>query len=1197
MPSFVHLHLHTEYSLLDGVNRIPALINKAVETKMPAIAISDHGVLYGAFEFWKTARENNIKPIIGCEIYVSPAEMGLKEVVDGDKYFHLLVLAKNLTGYTNLIKLVSRSHTEGFYYRPRADKELLKQYSEGLIVTSACMGSPLGSNIVAGKEKKAIEWLKFFKETFKDDFYIELQRHYSVGTDEIDERELKKYDFETADYIKKQAHLNKTLIKYAREYDIPLIATTDAHYLNEEDAFTQEVLFAIKDGKQLEDPTRRKSYAGTYIKTPEQMMIDFLDLPEAIENTVKIAEKIEEYDITYDRVQPVFFDNNKKKTKEFLDKKVFAGLQEKYSPVTAELKERVNYELKIIDDKGYNDYFLVMADVVQYARDRDIPVSVRGSVAGSVVAFALGIINIEPISWELYFERFLNPERDSPPDIDLDIADIHREELLQYVTQKYGEENVALIATFGRMKTKAAIRDVCRVMGIDLSIADKLSKLVHIKYGRVKPIAQMMKDDVEFANEIKSSAKLTKMREVVENIEGMARHISTHACGVLITPQPITNYIAVQKEGNGGDKIITQVEGTYLEDLGLMKFDFLGLRNLTIIKKAIDLVKQDLSITVDLQKIPQNDPKTFKVFQNGETTAVFQMESSGMKQYLKKLHPETLEDLCFMAAAYRPGPMQFIDPYIDCKQGRAEPEYLVPEMKEILHKTYGFAIYQEQVIRIAVDVAGYTMGEADILRRAMGKKKMSVMKKEEVKFIKGVIKKGYDKQIAEKIWEYMLPFADYGFNKAHAASYAMVSYWTAYLKAHFPIQFVAALIESDINDYDRLVIDIEESERMGIEVLAPSINKSHVRFIVEHSLPMPTHTGVQAGSTGSTSSLQAGSEQGNESIRYGLGGIKGANSHTIEELVRERLESGDYLSFMDSFTRPDFTKVHKKTYEILVQVGAFDQFGDRNQLLKLVEAYYNYADMEHKQRSMGQVGLFGEEVDSQIQKNIRDNLPLTKPATNIEKMNWEKDMLGIFFSTHPLKSFLALFNSKGAICDNKFIENEKDGEVILVGASVISKRQITTKKGDPMAFVKFETVSGGFEGVVFPRTYVQFDSIITPNRLVLVKGKVSDKDGRRSFLVDEIQELKESLMSDIVEESNVVTVGNQVADSVQKIYISIPAGTDKEKVGKIKQFLQKNPGNAKVVFRLEKNGEMKEIELKQGVDYEVVNKAFNRVRV
>jgi len=1160
----VHLHLHTEYSLLDGVNRIAGVVKKAVDTKMPAVAISDHGVLYGAFEFWKTANENNVKPIIGCEIYVSPAERQLRQVIEGDKYYHLLVLAKNLQGYKNLVKLVSRSHLEGFYYRPRADKELLKEYSEGLIVTSACMGSPLGANIVAGKEKKALEWLKFLHSTFKDDFYLELQRHYTVGTDEVDETLLSKYDFETANFIKKQAMLNKRLIEYSKEYNIPLIATTDAHYLNENDAFTQEVLFAIKDGKQIGDPARRKAYAGTYIKTPEEMAIDFADLPLALENTIKIADKVENFDITFNRVQPVFFDNNKKKTKEYLDKEVFTGLKEKYPEVTKDLEERVNYELSIVDDKGYNDYFLVMADVVKYARDRDIPVSVRGSVAGSVVAYALGIINIEPISWELYFERFLNPERNSPPDIDLDIADIHRDELLQYVTTKYGEDNVCLIATFGRMKTKSAIRDVCRVMGIELATADKLSKMVHIKYGRVKPIAQMMEDDVEFAREILGNSSLESMRDVVQNIEGMARHVSTHACGVLITPEPVTNYIAVQKEGNGGDKIITQVEGSYLEDLGLMKFDFLGLRNLTIIKKTVDLVKQDLSINIDIQKIPLDDAKTFQLFQKGETTAVFQMESSGMKQYLKKLHPETLEDLCFMAAAYRPGPMQFIDPYIDCKQGRKEPEYLIPEMKPILEKTYGYAIYQEQVIRIAVDIAGYTMGEADILRRAMGKKKMSVMKKEEKKFINGVIKKGYDKQIALQIWEYMLPFADYGFNKAHAASYAMVSYWTAYLKSHYPIQFIAALIESDINDYDRLVIDIEESERMGIEVLPPSINKSGVKFWIEE-------------------------HESQDCIRYGLGGIKGANSHTIEELVNERVTNSEFNSFMDSFTRPDFTKIHKKTYEILVMVGAFDDFGDRKQLLQMVEPYYSFAEKEHKQRVMGQVGLFGEEIDNQMQQNSKDNLPKVKPASNIEKMQWEKDMLGIFFSTHPLKNYLALFKAKGAICDNRFMENEKDGEVILVGATMVNKRQITTKKGDPMAFVKFETINGVFEGVVFPRTYLEYDSVLIPNILVLVKGKISDKDGRRSFLVDEVAELKDSLMSDIVVEEldNIKPVKQPL-----KIFISIPAGTDREKVDKIRLFLQKNPGDAKVVFKIEKEDGVKQIELKQGVNFEVVSKAF-----
>jgi len=753
------------------------------------------------------------------------------------------------------------------------------------------------------------------------------------------------------------------------------------------------------------------------------------------------------------------------------------------------LENRLNLELEVIHNKGYDDYFLVVMDILNWARSKDIAVGVRGSVAGSVAAYCLDIINLDPLSWELYFERFLNPERPSPPDIDMDFQDDRRDEVISYVESRYGKENVMAICAIGRMKTKAAIRDVARVIGVDLRIADQLSKMVHVKFGKVKPINQMMADDSEFARIINSDKQLIRLKDIVSKVEGMARHVSTHACGYLITPKSVDSYIALQRE-TGGTRIITQQEGMWLEELGLMKFDFLGLRTLTIIKNTLDLIEKYHGTKITTRTIPLTDKKTFKLLGSGNTTGIFQLESPPMQKYLRDLKPQNMEDICFMVSAYRPGAMEYIPQYIDCKYGKLEPVYLVPEMKSILEKTYGFAIYQEQVIKIAVDVAGYTMGQADLLRRAMGKKKIEVMQKEEIRFKEGVIAKGYDESISAKIWSYLLPFADYGFNKAHGASYALIAYWCAYLKANYPIEFVTGLMHSDISDLDRIVIDMNEARKIGYEILAPSINKSAVYFSIENG----------------------------NTIRFGLGAIKHVGMNIVEDIVKERTQNGDYTNLDNFVSRLISYKLTKKALECLIKIGALDDFGKRNQLLNVMPEVIDRATTKVKFDNIGQTDLFASNPTSS--NSIATILPELDDIEAKQKTTWEKELIGTYISGHPLHAY-QIYVQSGKVFDlaaadklNTFNSSKYRFLCLINSVKVI----LTKKDNKPMAFVELEDQYTKLEGVIFPKTYIKLKEKLLDTKPVVIVGTISKRSEKTSLLIDDIidpEQIENSAMIDL----------------------------------------------------------------------------------
>lgn len=1160
---FVHLHVHTEYSMLDGLNRINDVVKKVKENNMGAVAMTDHGVLYGVYEFWKSCKVEGIKPIIGCEIYLSPDKRQLREDVDGIKYYHLILLAKNQIGYHNLIKIVSKAHLEGFYYRPRADRELLEEFSEGLICTSACSASPLGRHIVRDETSKSLEWMKFLKGVYKDDFYLELQRHGFAGSDEL-EIDVSKFDASHVELMKEQMKINKQLRIWSDEYSIPMIASTDAHYLNLDDQFSQEVAFAIKDGKRLDDPSRRLSYVDTYVKTPDEMKEVYSDIPEVLLNTVDIANKVEFYNIGYDRVQPSFNSVPDGKTTEiYLRELTFEGAKKRYKEVTDDLSERIDMELKIIHDKGYDDYFLVVADMMNWARERELVVGVRGSVGGSVVAYALNITNIEPIKWELYFERFLNPQRPSPPDIDMDIQDTRREELLNYVKEKYGQDSVAAISAFGRLKTRAAIKDVSRVMGIDINVANHLSKMVHVRFGRVKDIDQMIKDDAEFANIVKSDPKLVKMTEVVNKIKGLCRHVSTHACGHLITPHPIVDYTPLQYETGGTNRIITQLESKPLEELGLMKFDFLGLQNLSIIDNTIRLVKKMRGIDVDIYNIDENDEKTYKLFQEGNTTAVFQFESEGMKKYLRDLKPENLEDLCFMAAAYRPGPMKYIPEYIECKHRRKDPEYLIPELIPILEKTYGFAIYQEQVIRIAVDIAGYSMGEADILRRAMGKKVPEIMKAEEARFVEGCIKQGYSEEVAKKLFEFMLPFADYGFNKAHSAGYAVIGYWTAYLKAHFPLEFMSARLSAVMETPDKLRIALDESKHMKITISPPDINLSHAEFVPE----------------------------GENSIRYGLNGIKNLGSNVVDEIILSKNDKGIFKNLDDLVNR--VKSMNSRGLESLIKVNALSAFGNQAQLLAVYQEILSKRN-KSSQKKVNQIDLFESMNAGKESIEVEHtSLPILTDLPSGQKLQWEKELLGIYFTSHPIQAAIEKYEGRSfkTISDNEMIEGST-----VSGIAVIQRiKSINTKKGDPMAFVTLEDLSTSFDSVLFPRDYINYKDKLTDGAVVFIEGKCNMRNGAPSIILNKLINLDS-------EEDN-TAIDAALSGATKKVKpekictLVVHETATKNDLAQLRDILAENIGDVTVIIHITDNDETKRFKMRNKVDEKILKEVVSKLPI
>jgi DNA polymerase III subunit alpha len=1053
--TFVHLHNHTHYSLLDGLTKIDEMVKYAKEQGSPAIAITDHGTMYGVIEFYELCKKEGIKPIVGVETYLAPRGRTLKETTEDRANHHLLLLAKDNQGYRNLIKLVSSAHLEGFYYKPRIDWELLQNHHEGLIACTACLGGEIPHLIEARSLDKAKKRILEYNELFgQGNFFLELQDHPG---------------------LEGQAELNAQLIKFSQELNIPLVATNDVHYLRKEDAEAQDILLCLQNKKKVEDEDRMNMMGTDFSLRPnEEMIAAFKDTPEAVANTLKIAEMCN-VEIPLGQIQLPYFQVPEGFDEiGYLEYLAHEGCKKRYGKTYEEIdkvrKDRIDYEISVIKKMGWPSYFLIVADFINWAKDSGIIVGPgRGSAAGSLVCFLIGITNLDPLDYDLLFERFLNPERISMPDIDTDFADTGRDKVIRYVEEKYGKDHVSQIITFGTIAARASMRDVGRVLDIPYDFCDKLAKAIP------------MFTDLSEALEIKEFKDLydkepdaKKIIDYALRLEGVSRHASTHACGVLITKDPLTEYVPIQYASSSDMTIVSQYSLHPIEDLGLLKMDFLGLKNLTIIESALKIIKRTCGVEVDMEKLPLDDKKTYKLFQDGETTGVFQFESSGMKRYLKELKPTVFEDIIAMGALYRPGPMEWIPDYIAGKHGRKKVQYLHPKLKPILDKTYGVAVYQEQVMQIARDLAGFTMGQADVLRKAMGKKIVKLLAEQKEKFIQGCMKNGVAKELGEQVFSFIEPFAGYGFNRSHAACYAMTSFQTAYLKAHYPAEFMAALLTSDQQDIDRIAIEIEECRNMGIKVLAPDVNESFASFTVVKD------------------------EKTNEEfIRFGLNAIKNVGEHIVEVIIEERKNNGKYKDIFDLIERITDKDLNKKSLESLTKCGALDQFGDRGVFLANMEAILEFNKEVSRNRDSKQVSLFG---NGGTAMPPRIKLDKVATVTSQEKLAWEKELLGLYLSAHPFNDFKRSLGD--FISPISSLASHLNEEAVRTSGVITLIKKIITRNNKPMLFVKIEDAVASTELLIFPNLYETTVEIWQEGKVVLVQGKISDKDQEFKLLVD-----------------------------------------------------------------------------------------------
>ncbi len=1055
MSKFTHLHVHSHYSLLDGLAKPEELLDYAKELGMDSLALTDHGVMYGAVEFFQKAKERGIKPIIGCEVYQAYEGRQQKRPKIDDTRYHLLLLAKNKKGYENLVKLVTKAHLEGFYYKPRIDEEILEQYSEGLIACTACVQGKIPRLILAKKEEEAKKAALKYKKIFGEDFYLEIQHHP-----------------QNEDQVK----VNKSIIPMAKELDIPLVATNDVHYLKTEDGQAQDILMMINTGAEQDDPERlTMKTEDLSLKSPEEMKKVFKDVPEAIENTQKIAEKCNfEFELGKTKL-PKFDLPDKKTTEEHLKELCYGGLEEKFGKnYKKEIEDRLEYELSVIKQTGFASYFLIVQDFVNWAKENRIIVGPgRGSVGGSLVAYLLNITNINPLKYDLLFERFLNPERVSMPDIDLDFADRRRDEVISYVAQEYGRERVAQIITFGTMAARAVIRDVGRVLKYSYDYCDKVAKMIPFGFS----LGETLKKVKEFKELYQSDEQAKRLIDLAQKLEGVARHASTHACGVVISADPLTSLVPLQRPTQNDETIVTQYEMHAIEDLGLLKMDFLGLKNLTIIEDTlarIYVVRNKEK--VDIEEISLDDEKTFELLQQGNTTGVFQLEGGGIRRFLKQLKPVKFEDIIAMVALYRPGPMQFLPDFIERRHGRQKTEYLHPKLKPILEETNGICIYQEQLMRIAREIAGFTLSEADILRKAVGKKIEKLLHGQKKKFIEGTVKNGIKKEIGEKIWQWILPFARYGFNKSHSTAYAMIAYQTAYLKAHYPVEFMASLMTSERNDVEKIAILIEDARKMDIETLPPSLNESLKNFTV-----IPDK----------------------KQIRFGLLAIKNVGENVVDAIVKEKKERGPFKSIGDFAERMDSGVLNKKSLESLIRAGVFDEFGERNRLLQNMERILEAVREKSKSKKNGQKGLFdGAKFDNHL------NLASAEPVSNFKKLGWEKELLGLYISSHPLEDYRGVFK-EGALSLAK-IGISLTNRRVRVGGIISGIKKILTKNGKSMLFMQLEDLTGKREVVVFPSIMEKNPNIFEENKVVFVSARVDDRQGEVKLIAEAIEEIVNS---------------------------------------------------------------------------------------
>jgi DNA polymerase-3 subunit alpha len=1056
MKQFAHLHLHSHYSLLDGMSRMPELMDRAKELGFEAIALTDHGVLYGAIEFYEEARSRGIKPILGCEVYVATRKHTQKEPKLDDRQYHLTLLAKNDQGYQNLVKLATLAQLEGFYYKPRVDHELLEQYSEGLICLSGCPSGEIPRALQDGNEDKARETALLYRDLFgAENFYIEIQDHDMDWERQVTEK----------------------LVKLARDLDLPLVATNDGHYTRREDAKAHDVLMCIQTNSNVDDANRmRMESEAFYLRSAEEMWETFAELPEALTNTVKIAEQCNVELALDQRILPHFEVPEGHDARSYLHERCTAGLEALYPNPDAAARERLEYELDVIGDMGFSSYILIAADFVIWAKEQGIPTTVRGSAAGSLVCYTAGITDIDPLHYNLIFERFLNPSRYTMPDIDVDLMDVRRDEVIEYVTEKYGADHVAQIITFGTMKARAAVRDVGRALGMTYGDVDRVAKLVPI----MSTVDDALRESPDLQQAATDDPQVQRLLDLARNLEGVARHASTHAAGVVISREPLTEYVPLQKNV-GGDGVMTQFEMNAIEKIGLLKMDFLGLRNLTVLDRAVHFIAQARGETIDLKNIPLDDAKTFELLSSGETTGVFQLESDGMRRYVKELQPDRIEDVMALVALYRPGPMAYIPQYVARRHGREKVTARHPLMAAVLERTYGIMVYQEDVMAVAQAVAGYTLAEADKLCYAVRKKIAHELQEHRERFVQGAIEKGLSQDLAEAIFDDFEPFARYGFNQAHAACYGTIAYQTAYLKANYPAEYMTAVLSTEIGNTDKIVEAVRECVRLEVSVSPPSVNESEPNFAIKEGV-----------------------------IYFGLGAVKNVGTAAAQAIATQRGEE-QYEEFYDFCVRIDQRAVNRRALESLIKVGALDSMGERAALLASLDDVLAASQKAQNVSNQGPTlfETFLEEDQAAMLTSF--SLPDVGPATPEEKGIWEKELLGDYLSENPFKQYVDRMQAAADVTTAE-ITREMEGKRTTVAGRIASLRKIFTRKGQNMAVMVLEDGKGQIDVTVFPKLYADQADLLADGNFVALKGRVEQdsRDDVLKILAESVRSLDET---------------------------------------------------------------------------------------
>jgi DNA polymerase-3 subunit alpha len=1068
-PRFVHLHVHSHYSLLDGLPKIDELLDQAKAMGMDAMALTDHGSMYGVVEFYQKAKKCGIKPILGSEIYITSGSRLDKS--PNERRYHLTLLVKNEKGYHNLVRIVTAAHLEGFYYKPRADKELLKKHHEGLIALSGCLLGEIPRALLAKDLSRAEAFTQEYIDIFgKENFYLEVQHHPHIqGRDEV----------------------NQELLKLGRKYGLKAVATNDTHYIKKEDAQAQDILMAVQTGSRLGEGDRLTLKEDDFsLRSPEEMAAAFSYAPEVIENTAALADQCD-FNFELGKITLPHFDVPKGHTyNSYLRDLAEQGLQTRYPHPHETVKERLAYELEVIEKTGFAPYLLIVWDFVTWAKSQKIVVGPgRGSAAGSLVVYALGITNVDPIQHQLLFERFLNPSRITMPDIDLDFADTRRDEVIEYVAKKYGADKVAQIITFGRMAARAAVRDAGRALGMPYLFCDEIAKMIPFRANTDKS-AQFLKHDIEKIPELKAryenDEEAKRLLDAAVKLEGVARHASTHACGVVITPMPLIDFVPLQYATRAGNKknngergedksLVTQYEMHAIEDLGLLKMDFLGLRNLTIIENALSIIKHTRGKEIDIERIPLDDKKTYRILQAGLTTGIFQLGSSGMKRYLKELKPTEFEDIIAMISLYRPGPMELLPDYIARKHGKETVKYLHPKLEPVLKNTFGIMIYQEQLMQMVQAMAGFSLGDADVMRRAVGKKIRSLLMEQKNKFLEGAQRNQIPGPLAQQLWELIEPFDRYGFNRSHAACYAMIGYQTAYLKANYPSEFMAALMTAEGFEVERVSMLVDECRQMDIQVLPPDINESFESFTVVKSETEPWP------------------------IRFGLASVKNVGANIIEAIIQARKQQGAFTSIEDLIEKVQHKDLNKKSLESLIKCGALDSLAERNLLLSNIERLLEYARETAKNKIMAQESLFAGTAI--LGSSLR--LEPSEPADKKTKLSWEKELLGLYVSDHPFKDYEAKAKQMSAL-PIKELNKSHVGKIVKVCGVISQIQKVMTRSGTPMLFVEIEDTTKKAEVLVFHSQLALNPSVWRMEQPIMVRGRVNERDGELKVLCDEV---------------------------------------------------------------------------------------------